>query len=98
MDDRIILARAAAHVGGAVESGDCGGWPALGQDRGAVARSATEIDHSGGRGRVDARDEIAAGLRALVGESEVLAGIPIGHGYQYGVPTRRRGVCVLPHT
>src|SRR5438128_1789504 len=56
------------HIGGVVEAGDLGVGPALGEDFGAVAGTAPEVDDTAGCGKFDAGGEVAAGTGALFGE------------------------------
>jgi hypothetical protein len=79
LDAGIIAPRCRQHVGRAVEPGDRRFRPAVAQKARAVAGTAAEIDDTPRRRAIGARQEIERGLCALIGEAQVLLGIPTMH-------------------
>jgi hypothetical protein len=75
----MIAPRRRQHVGGAVEPGDRRFGPPIAQQARAVAGTAAEIDDTPRRREIDARQEIERRLCALVGEAQILFGIPTVH-------------------
>src|SRR5580658_31433 len=75
----IFALRAFDHVGGTVQPGEFGIRPTIAEHGRAIPGSTSEIDYALHVGYRDACGEIAARLRALFGEFQVLVRIPAGH-------------------
>ena len=67
------------HLQGAVQPDQSSFWPAVGEDGGAIAGPATQVNHMAGRVQGDAARELATGPGALFIETKILIGIPSRH-------------------
>jgi hypothetical protein len=73
------------HLSGAIETSDDGAGPSLGQNAGAVAGAAAEVDDCHRLRQTDLGCEIAARPRAFFLEQQILVGLPTGHiNFYYG--------------
>jgi hypothetical protein len=75
----MIAPRRVEHVGRGIEPGDHRLGPAPAQQPGAVTRAAAEIDDPPRRREIEAREEVERGPCALVGEAQILRGVPTVH-------------------
>ena len=79
LDAGMIALRRRQHIGRAVEPANRRFGPPIAQQARAVAGTAAEIDDTPRRREIDARQEIERRLCALVGEAQILFGIPTVH-------------------
>src|SRR5258708_15802021 len=75
----MFSARVFDQVGGVGESRDLGFRPQAGEHFGAVAGTASEVDDAAYRRDRDARGQVAARARTLLGEFQVLPCVPGWH-------------------
>ncbi len=76
---RLRLARGVDHFRRTVQTGNVRAGPSLGQDGGAVAGAAAQVDRAVNAWKYDSRHQVAAGLRPFIRETKILAGVPTGH-------------------
>ena len=76
----VELARAAEHVGRAVDADDPRVGPALGEPERQLARPAAEVDDEPGRRGVHTGQQVGEGSAAVAGEDGILPRVPGGIG------------------